>query len=105
MFKQGNPGGGRPKKAELWKDMEQEVRRVLPYMLRLTKSQIKRIMSKDPTLVEIAALEYIRRQPGEVIGKFLPASWADDFEVTDITIPIELEHIEQATNGINNFNA
>lgn len=99
-----NPGG-RPKKPNLWKNVEAELRDTVPYMMRMKMSQLKRMMSDDPTAIQKIAYRLISQYPLEIVWRMLPSAWADDFEATDAAIPIELEHIDQAANGINNFNA
>ncbi|MDE2020351.1 MAG: hypothetical protein KGJ13_08455 [Patescibacteria group bacterium] len=69
---------GRPKKTKLWRETESEIRRCLPYMLRLKKSEASRLMRGNPTLAEMAIYTYIARDPAKALEKFLPSAWADE---------------------------
>lgn len=80
MFKQGNPGGGRPKKSKAWKIAEDDIRRLLPGLLMMNVEAVEKMAKENPSLGFITVLKFIKENPAQVVAKFIPEAWADDPE-------------------------
>jgi hypothetical protein len=78
MFKQGNAGGGRPKKSKSWKIAEDNIRDLMPGLFMMKISAIAKMESEDPTLGFQTVLAYVRKFPDKAVERFLPGTWADD---------------------------
>jgi hypothetical protein len=72
-FKKGQSGnaGGRPSKSTDWKKAEKGLRDAIPRILLMPKADLQKVLTNNPSGIEMLAAKYVHEHPIECVNRFL----------------------------------